>query len=248
MQQRTAWKSALQRATRRSSVLKLALLTWHLLRGGERRDIALLRLRNPRNLFQPAATTRENRYLRLFAVLGERVADTPQTRILSFGCARGDEVVSLRRHFARAHITGIDINPANIRRCRARADIDGRMTFVEGSSLPPASEPFDLVLALSVFRHSDLGDSPASSAHLIKFDDFARLTGTLADGVRPGGYLVLSFANFRFEDTVAAAAFEAAEIIPVKVPHTVTPLYDRNNRLAEGSGNRIAIFRKGAIF
>lgn len=244
MQQRTAWKSALKRATRRYSVLKLALLAWHIVRGGERRSIALLRLKNPRDLFQPATTSFENRYPRLFPRMRDRVADAAGTRLLSFGCAYGDEVVSLRRHFAQAHITGIDINPAAIRHCRARRDTDDRMLFLAASTVRSECEPFDIVFALSVFRHFDLGDGPPCSAHLIRFDDFARLTGALAGAIRPGGYLVLSFANFRFEDTAAAAAFETAAIIPVTVPQTSTPLYDRDNRLTEGSGNRIAIFRK----
>ncbi len=134
------------------------------LRGGERRSSALLMRRRPQGLFQPYGTTREDRYPELFQSIHQVLADTAQTRLLSFGCSTGEEVFSLARYFRQAHIRGVDIDTGRIGRCRARWLREGReprLSFACAGDValePTAS--YDLVMAMAVFRHGALGGAP----------------------------------------------------------------------------------------
>jgi len=208
----------------------LQLVYW-VLRGGEHRSIALLRLRRPKNLFQPYSTTAPNRYPSIFRFVRERIGNGPDRHLLSFGCSTGEEVFSLRDHFPEAAIKGIDINPYAIATCRrklARAG-DPRLSFaVAGSAADENTGSYDAVFAMAVFRHGDLGAAPPRCDHLISFARFERTVGELARCLKPGGLLAIRHANFRFADTAVAAGFEAVLSVD-EVPQT--PLYGPDNRL-----------------
>ena len=86
------------------------------------RNLQLMRIRRPRGLFQPYATTVERRYPHIFEFVRIKLGNHP-ARILSFGCSTGEEVFTLRKCFPAATIKGIDINPDNIAQC---TDVLGR--------------------------------------------------------------------------------------------------------------------------
>lgn len=218
-----------------------------LLCSAEARSVALLRLSRPANLFQPYATTREDRYPDIFRFLRNELGDGPDRRLLSFGCATGEEVFSLRRHFPEAHIKGIDINPRSIAAARARLARlgDTRMTFETASSAAgEAAESCDAVLAMAVFRHGDLGSAPPRCDHLIRFADFERTVEGLARCLRPGGLLAIRHANFRFADTATAAGFEPALVLADGRSNPPTPLYGPDDGWLEGAVESAVVFRK----
>ena len=222
-------------------------LLYRCLRGGEGRNIALLRLSNPPNLFQPHSDTASNRYPRVFKFVREEVGDGPDRRILSFGCSTGEEVFSLRTYFPQASITGLDINPRNIAVCGTRlaASGDPRISFaVAGSTAAEAAESYDLICAMAVFRHGDLGSRPPRCDHLIRFADFERTVTDLARCLRPGGMLAIRNANFRFSDTGIAAAFEPVLRLRNNQPISRTPLYGPDNCLLDDPVYPEIVFRK----
>src|SRR6185312_10759201 len=88
--------------------------------------------------FQPYAHTAPDRYPWLFRFAAEQLGDGADRRLLSFGCSRGDEVVSLRRHFPSAFIKGLDISPRNIAACRKRGIT--RAEFAVASSTEEETE------------------------------------------------------------------------------------------------------------
>jgi SAM-dependent methyltransferase len=158
--------------------------------------------------FQPYAHTAPDRYPWLFRFAAEQLGDGADRRLLSFGCSRGDEVVSLRRHFPSAFIKGLDISPRNIAACRKRGIT--RAEFAVASSTEEETEAtYDAVFCLAVLCHGDLvAANPDCCAPWIAFADFERVTAGLARCLRPGGYLFLHTCNFRFADTAAFLQFE----------------------------------------
>lgn len=179
--------------------------------GGERREAAVALILKPENLFQPYTTTSANRYPEELDAV-RRALDVSSPRILSFGCASGEELLSLHEAFPAATIHGIDINPLAVRAARKRIKGAGAsgITVARGGDAaaePPAS--YDVVLALAVFRHGSLKDAPPRCDALLRFADFERTVATLSAALRLGGLLVIRHANFRFTDTAVARDYEA---------------------------------------
>lgn len=213
-----------------------------------RQDVLWRLLARPRGLFQPYGDTAEDRYPELFARVRAEVADSTDTRLLSFGCASGEEVFTLRRYFPMAAITGVDINPHRIRSARrklAGMSGEGRMDFaVAASGDALGASLFDAIFCLAVFRHGRLQFGPAPcSDHLIRFGDFERVVTGLVRCLKPGGLLVLRHANFRFRDTAVAARFEIVGGSGATGPESGTPIYDPNDRLVPDAWEDQAIFR-----
>src|SRR5262245_36265351 len=80
------------------------------------------RLRRPPRLFQNRSATAFNRYPLIFNYVQHAIGRSRPIRLLSFGCATGEEVETLRTYFPDATIKGIDINPFNIATCRRRLE------------------------------------------------------------------------------------------------------------------------------
>jgi SAM-dependent methyltransferase len=225
---------------------RAAKFVYHLARGVESRNAALLLLRPPDGLYQPYGTTSNDRYPEIFQQVREQIGDGADRRILSFGCATGEEVFSLRRYFPQATIVGLDINPYNISVCRSglRKVKDARIVFsVAGSAANEASASYDVLFAMAVFRHGDLNKipPPPTCAHRIRFADFEQSVTDLARCLKPGGMLVIRHAMFRFADTHVASQFETVFSLD---PGENGPLYDRNNCYLPDAVDPDVVFRK----
>src|SRR5579872_7156733 len=66
------------------------------------RSTLLLKLFNGRRLHQATVMTSMNRYPRAFSASRRYFGDRRDVRILSFGCATGEEVLTLRQYFPEA--------------------------------------------------------------------------------------------------------------------------------------------------
>ncbi len=208
-------------------------------RGPERRQSALLRLRRQAGLFQPFGTTADDRYPQVFAFLRDALA--ANARLFSFGCSTGEEVLTLRRYFPGAHITGMDISPERIAICRTRVpEGDAAMNFAIGDSARGERDGvYDAVLAMAVFRHGRLDAEAATINRILSFDRFEREMDELARIVRPGGYLAIRHANFRFVDARASRDFE----VVLRQKGTAV-LYGRDGRRLPPQAQEDAVFRK----
>jgi len=219
--------------------------------GGVQRETAVALVLRPRNLFQPFTTTARDRYPEEFGALREALADTDPAslRILSFGCASGEELVDLLESFPQARLTGIDVNPLALRAARRTVRAAGgadRVTLVRaGDADGQPQDGYDAVLALAVLRHGDLNSAPATCAPLLTFADFERTVTGLCRTIRPGGLFAIRHANFRFTDCATAADFE-----PVRTGFDsfslqgATPVYGSADQLLDISARDDGIYRR----
>jgi SAM-dependent methyltransferase len=199
-------------------------------------------------LLQPSNLSRQDRYPGIFAALTSKLEGVAEPRILSFGCANGDEVFTLHRLFPAARITGIDINPRNIAKAQKRlagmSEAHAIRFICAGSVDDEPDGAYDAVLALAVLRHGDLqAQLPDSCAAILPFDQAERAVAGLARCVRPGGYLAIWNCHFRFCDMASARSFETAWSDP-RGAQANSPLYGPNNRRLAEPGYADAMFRK----
>jgi 2-polyprenyl-3-methyl-5-hydroxy-6-metoxy-1,4-benzoquinol methylase len=241
---RTAWKSVLRREFSRYASAAYRLLT-----SSSYRSAVMLRLRKPRNLFQVCNLTAEDRYPVLFRLARDELGDGRDLRLLSFGCATGEEVFSLRKYFPSATIKGLDINRHNISVCKQRLALnpDSKIHFELADSVErePAAA-YDAIFCMAVFRHGNLADKRfVRCDSLIRFADFRRIIAEIAQRLRPGGLLIVIHANFRFRDTPTAEEFELVHRMNLCQPgRTITPIFDRDNRRTSEFNWGEVMFRK----
>jgi SAM-dependent methyltransferase len=194
--------------------------------------------------FQPYHHTLPDRYPWLFRFAAAALGERKDCRLLSFGCSRGDELLSLRRYFPGAAITGIDFDRTNIARCRARINDPLVRLAVSATTEAETDQYYDAIFCLAVLCHGQLTISGAwRSDPLLHFADFARTVTDFARCLKPGGLLVLHTTSFRFCDTEVAGNFDVLlEAEPGQMADDVQ--FGRDNIRLEGERYRAVIFRK----
>lgn len=215
------------------------------------REALRRRIRTPplAGRFQAYSHTLPDRYPWLFEFAKSHIGDGPRTRLLSFGCSRGDEVFSLRKYFPAAEIKGVDIDPRNIKQClkRSRSEPVRGVTFALAATTEnEQAMTFDAIFCLAVLCHGNLTAAGAirCDPHL-RFEEFERIVTDFERCLKPGGLLFLHTANFRFSDTAVAPRFD---VMLEATPDQLAPdlLYGRDNRLLEGVRYHAVAFRKRA--
>ena len=216
----------------------------HRLVDPELRSVERLRRSGVGELFQPFATTSEDRYPQLFDALAERHSDLPAPRILSFGCSTGEEVRALRQRMPQARITGIDLNPRSV--AIARRKDRNPLSEYRVAGAPLDSDRFDAVLALAVFRHGLLeAERPDDCSARLPFARFAEGVGKLDAVLEPGGWFALWNAHFRFTDAPAAAQY-IRDPWSMRDQPPLQLLYGPDNRRLDGVTEDAVLFRKSA--
>ncbi|HJQ03994.1 MAG TPA: class I SAM-dependent methyltransferase [Nocardioides sp.] len=230
---------------------------WRLLRmwcaGGEQREAAVALVLRPPNLFQPFTTTARDRYPEELACMRDALAHLPPDglRLLSFGCASGEELLTLHEQFPEARITGIDVNPLALRAARRRINEAAAGHLVSlvraGDAEGEPEAAYDAVLAFAVLRHGGLNDAPPTCTAMLRFADFERTVTGLCRAVRPGGIFAIRHANFRFTDCAVAAGFEPVRTgFPSVSAIGPTPVYGRHDELLDVALRDDGLYRRRA--
>lgn len=202
----------------------------------------------PGLLLQPSNYTKAGRYPWLQYFLCDVFPKGQTPRILSYGCATGEEVFHLEEHLPDAELVGIDINPRNISICNRKLEKQNgqRRTQFRCAGLPvdETSESYDAILCLAVLRHGALQDNmPDSCAAWIDFATVDHLVTELARCLKPGGYLSIWNSHFRFADMSAASQFQAV-VSDESGGWANTPLYGPDNKRLDCPDYCDAVFQK----
>ena len=174
---------------------------------------------------QGPTRTAFDRYPEIFAAAA--VAAPDARRVLSFGCATGEECVSLATYFPAAEIVGADINPVILLKARKHQSDRIRFVYASDGTLSQMGG-FDAVFCMAVLRH----------AGRYSFEDFEERALFLETLVRPGGLLVIYNSPYRFGDTARRASYET---IPVAAPRDIGSFLPDGVTEVESDGS---IFRK----
>ncbi len=169
-------------------------------------------------------------------------------RILSYGCATGEELFSLESYLQDAAFVGIDINPRNISMCNGELVKRGKQSLMQfrcaGSPIDEDTESYDAILCLAVLRHSALdANIPDSCSDFIDFANVDQLVTELSRCIKPGGYLAIWHSHFRFADMSAAVQFTPV-LSYERQGRPARPYYGRDNRRLDCGGYCDAVFRK----
>ena len=107
--------------------------------------------------------------------------------VLEVSCGHGGGAAYLARTLLPRQYTALDLNPAGIRFCKQRHQVDG-LVFVQGDAenLPFESNTFDAVVNVE-------------ASHC--YHSFPQFLAEVARVLRPGGHLL--YADFRFNDRLA---------------------------------------------
>jgi SAM-dependent methyltransferase len=208
------------------------------------RSTTLLVWFKPRQVHQTTVLTWMDRYPKIFSACRDFFGGDAEIRILSFGCSSGEEVLTLRRYFPRAFITGADINPRNLALCR-KHEVDDRIVFVSSDRgrIQPHG-PFDLILCMAVLQrtpHAVEEQRLTSLKAIYPFEKFDRQVSELDSHLKTGGLLVIHHTQYLVADTSVAAAYDALEGIE-RVNDG--PKFDRNSDLVTSDVAIASVFRK----
>jgi release factor glutamine methyltransferase len=112
----------------------------------------------------------------------ELVLPLKPRRILDVGAGSGVIAITLAAELPEAEVHAIDLSPAALELTRenvARHSVAARLTLHEGDLLPPAAEPFDLIVAnLPYIASADMAELQRE----VQFDPASALDGG-ADGL-----------------------------------------------------------------
>ncbi len=243
---------AMERERRPKNLAHYAL--WLKLRAGRVRDLLLsgrtrselwTRWRYGGAVHQDVSLSFPDRYSGLFRLTQRLLAGRSAPRILSYGCAAGEEVVSLRAYFPDALLVGAEINPILLRACRKLpADPDRR--FVESTPEQIAAHgPYDAIFAMAVFtrRPSEIAARGVTNiAGHYPFQHFAAGIRLLTEQLASGGLLIVEHALYRVEDAIADLPLD-----PIMIEGNVRskhPRFDPNGNLIEPNPQISRIFRR----
>jgi SAM-dependent methyltransferase len=209
------------------------------------RSVAFMKLFRNRRTHQTTSATAMDRYPAIFAACRERLQDKQDLRILSFGCATGEEVFTLRQYFPHATIVGAEINRSCLAVCRSRNQ-DENIHFID--SLPENLEkfaPYDAIFCMAVFQRSPEHVFYRRIRDLKKiypFEKFQKQVNILHPMLKAGGLLVIQFSQYDFSDTAVSADY--APIAGCNQDEYGPFVFGPDSKLKKQWRNRPCIFEK----
>lgn len=230
-------------------LLRSPLYLWQFATDGFYRTTILNRLRNPKSLHLTCNYTKMDRYPEIFSLVREHFesldrADSPDLKILSFGCSTGEEALTLRDYFPKAQILGVDISEWNLKQAREKNTRDENLRFLfSDADTLKENGPFDAIFCMAVLLRIAHRMEPApSSSDVYPIDKFTEQIELLDGHLRTQGTLVVYHTNYHLRDT---PIFDRYRVLPYDFTEKdLVPKYDTNNRLLPDSDTQDRVFIK----
>jgi methylase of polypeptide subunit release factors len=186
-----------------------------------------------------------NRYPQLFEIAAKELKDTPNPKILSFGCSTGEEVFTIKQYIPNADIIGIDINRRAISIAKKRDPIRAFRFFHYLDNEWTLEAPYDCIFAMAVFQRPEHRDSNRKTTlDSFPFNKFEQMVGELDSLLKPEGLLVIEHSDFSFQDLPFSKKFSTSEMEqPVKRER---PILSKQNVKVSSSHVSHCIFIKGS--
>ncbi len=196
------------------------------------------------NLHQIFNFTAMNRYPEVFGACQIYYPQDAEVRLLSFGCATGEEVLTLGQYFPHAQIVGIDINPWNIKTCQQHSVPEQRTFFHTDDPRWQEQNTYDAIFCMAVLQRTENRTlNPQDSSQIYPFSMFDQQLVELDRYLKQGGLMVLDETDYRFEDAMVASCYQPlAWDKPVLKERC---LFDRNNQQISEGQTLHRIFVKG---
>ena len=207
------------------------------------REIVLLRLFSARNLHQTSVVTRMDRYPGVFSLCRQYFEGRTDVRILSFGCATGEEVLTIRGYFPSAFILGAEVNRRSLARCRT-LKVDDRIAFTYSDHDRIVQQgPFDAVFCMAVLQrgpHSVERQQVPNIRLIYPFEKFDDQVTRLDSVLRKNGLLVISHSQYDLGDASVGGKYEPLDL----GPHNRSARFDRNGDRKPLASRSASVFVK----
>ena len=192
---------------------------------------------------QRSTHTSLDRYPEIFTKVTGLLHATTTSKILSFGCSTGEELVTLRRYFSLGTLVGADVNRRALRIARRTTRGLQDVRVLKSSSEGLTKEgPFDAIFAMSVLcRHPDT--SACEVNKLYSFEAFQRSVAELDELLSVGGLLVCFNTNYQIEDLDLIHRYEIVDC-NYAAESWVVSLFDRSGNRLRQSKPPHCVFRK----
>jgi len=236
------------RVRKRYSQLERLRKVLRIVHEAEYRSLIRLRIFHGEAVHQIVNSSGMDRYPEIFAACRGYLStrDAP-LRILSFGCATGEEVFTLRRYFPEAELIGVDINPWNLKIGRQR-NSDSKIHFMKPENLHKFGEFFDAIFCMAVLQRSENNQPDVSNCwRSYPFDKFEEQVYRLDGMLSVGGLLIIEHTNYRFCDVGFSNRFS---VIPLDSDYlnnkSRTVHFDRTGKRLSDQRYGEIIFEKNA--
>ena len=152
-----------------------------------------------------------DRFSVIFSACKEYFKDRKDIRILSFGCATGEEVIALRYYFPDVTIIGAKVNKYCLEVCNRRRH-NKKMIFIDSTDEEIAKYgPYDVIFCMAVFQRTPEQitlDEVKNIKRMYPFEKFEGQICKLDQQLNEKGLLVVHYSQYDFADTRIAGHYE----------------------------------------
>jgi len=212
---------------------------------GAYRSVIWLRLFRRQDLHQSTPLTWMDRYPEIFSVCRDYLIGKPDLRILSYGCATGEEVLTLRNYLPAAFIVGAEINRHSLAVSRQRK-VDDRIVFLESDRAKiRETVPLDAIFCLAVLQRTPMriiNQRIRSLKGIYPFEKFDEKVTELDSCLKRNGLLVVHHSQYLFAD--ASVASKYAPLITAMHIRNKGPKFDRRSSRLDDAPADNSVFVK----
>lgn len=196
-----------------------------------------------KNIHQKSTFTKLNRYPVIFNITKNYIKNENTTSILSFGCATGEEVKTLRNLFPNTTIYGTDINKYCLKKAKKNFN-HPRNFFLH--SLSREFEKInnqDAIFCLAVFQNAENRNNQFIKKSRYPFSKFQEQLSLLDKKLKKGGLLIIDQADFDFMETTVSKHYKPLEVEENRIVRN-RPTFNSKDIKVSSQTNFYRIFRK----